>query len=135
MVDLVWHDLYEIGVDFVDDDHKKLLSLMVEIRDAIKSSNFEACTVLLIDLLDCAKLHFDREESYLESVGWEGLPEHRLYHGELLKQADVMRAICAGIQESHDLQECFDSMAKFLVDDILRGDIKFKSFLSYHGHT
>jgi hemerythrin len=135
MVDLVWHEFYELGVDFIDEDHKKLLALMVEIRAAVKDSNFEACTVLLMDLLESAKLHFDREENYLESVGWDGLAEHRGYHQELLKQADVMRAICAGIQESHDLQECFDSMAKFLIDDILRGDIKFKSYLSYHDYT
>ena len=77
---------------------------------------------------------FSREEAYLLQTKYPGLEEHKIYHKELLTKADTTKRICEGIETEHDLVECFDGMANFLVDDILRGDIKFKSYLEYKGY-
>ena len=66
--------------------------------------------------------------------GVKGLEDHKIYHNELLIKADTTKRICEGIETEHDLKECFDGMANFLIDDILRGDIMFKSYLEYEGH-
>ena len=134
MTDLVWHDFLGIGVDFIDTDHKKLLQIMVDTKLAIEAGDNNKCVILLTSLLKEARDHFSREEKYLFDVKYPGLEKHKIYHKELLIKADTTKRICEGIETKHDLKECFDGMAEFLIDDILRGDIMFKSYLEYEGH-
>lgn len=133
MADLQWHQFLEIGVKFIDEDHQKLLKIMQDVKRSIEQDNYNECVVLLNALLKEAREHFSREESFLYEAGYPDLEEHKKYHKELLVQADIIKRICEGIETEHDLKECFDGMADFLIDDILRGDIKFKSFLEYEG--
>lgn len=134
MLDLVWHDFFTIGVNFIDNDHKKLLRIMSDIKQAVENANDKECVRLLTLLLREAKAHYDREETYLANVNYPQLDEHKIYHKELLEKVDTTKRICEGIETKHDLKECFDGMAKFLIDDILRGDINFKSYLEYEGY-
>jgi len=134
MIDLVWYEGYEIGVHFIDDDHRRLLNIMQDIRSAILGEDYPECAKLLYKLLDEARAHFKREEEFLAEAGYPGLAEHQKYHQGLLVQADTTRKICEGVQEKHNLQECFDGMALFLVDDILGGDVKFIPFLKERGY-
>jgi len=134
MTDLKWHDFLKIGVDFIDEDHKKLLGIMLEVKDAIDQGNNKKCTKLLTLLLKEARDHFSREEKYLLETKYPGLEKHKVYHKELLIKADTTKRICEGIETEHDLKECFEGMANFLIDDILRGDIMFKSYLEFEGY-
>ena len=134
MADLEWHEFLEIGVDFIDEDHKRLLAIMREIQQAVNEYDSKKCIVLLTALLKEAREHFAREEHYLEEVKYPELEKHKAYHQQLLSKADTTKRICEGIESEHDLQECFDGMTEFLIDDILRGDIKFKSYLEYNGY-
>jgi len=134
MNNLEWHDFLEIGINFIDDDHKKILKILQDTKYAIESGKDNECIILLTSLLNEARDHFSREEAYLLKVKYPDLEIHKKYHKELLIKADTTKRICEGIETEHDLEECFDGMAKFLIDDILKGDIKFKSYLEYEGY-
>lgn len=107
---------------------------MQQVKDAINKKNFDECALLLETLIKEAKGHFKREEAYLPEAKYPQLENHKIYHGKLLRQAEAAKAICEGIVTEHDIKECFESMAEFLIDDILRGDISFKSYLEYEGY-
>ena len=134
MVDLKWYDIFEIGVDFIDEDHKKLLNIMLDVKNAVEANNHSKCTVLLNKLLQEARAHFAREEAYLAEARYPGLESHKAYHKALLVKADTTKRICEGLDTDNDLKECFDGMANFLIDDILHGDLNFKSHLDYIGY-
>lgn len=133
MANLVWHDFLEIGVDFIDQDHKHLLAIMQEVQSAIIQHDFEACAKLLASLLVEAADHFHREEAFLAEAKYPGLAKHREYHAELLTQAERVKKICENTETAHDVQACFKGMARFLIDDILKGDVQFKSYLEHEG--
>ena len=133
MIDLTWYDFFEIGVDFIDEDHKHLLDIMQNVQNAANEADYPACAKKLNLLLIEAGNHFAREETFLAKSGYPKLDIHKDYHKQLLIKADMTRKICEGINSPHDIQECVDGMAKFLIDDILRGDIQFKSFLQHEG--
>lgn len=134
MTELKWYDFLEIGVDFIDDDHKKLLSIMQATKQAIEAGDNKKCTQLLTQLLKEAREHFAREEQFLADAQYPGLQQHKKYHKELLIKADTTKRICEGIETDHDLKACFNGMADFLIDDILRGDVMFKSHLEFKGY-
>jgi len=68
-IDLAWHEDYEIGVQFIDDDHKHLLNTLQDIRDAILKEDYTECAKLLYRMDDEAKSHFKLEEEFLAEAG------------------------------------------------------------------
>ena len=133
MANLEWHDFYNFGIDFIDDDHRQLLEVMRSIQDAIKSGDMDKSATLLEDLMTLASQHFKREEAFLAKISYPGLEEHKKYHQLLLVQANHARLVCQSTEASHNVEDCFNSLAKFLIDDILGGDIQFKSYLEERG--
>jgi hemerythrin len=133
MADLVWHDFLEIGVEFIDQDHKHMLAIMQGVQGAIIRKDYAECAKLLASLLVEAAEHFQREEAYLAEARYPGLAEHKKYHAELLTQADNVKKICESTEAGHDVQDCFNGMSRFLIDDILKGDVRFKSYLEHEG--
>ena len=134
VTELTWYDFLEIGVDFIDADHKRLLLIMQETKTAITQKDFSKASQLLTTMLSEAAAHFEREELYLLEVGYPELENHKQYHRNLLVQASATKRVCEEIRTDQDIQECFDGMVNFLIDDVLKGDVRFKSFLEYHGH-
>ncbi len=128
-MDLQWHDYYALGDAQLDDDHKALLRVMEQVRGAVAAADRAGCVSLLDVLMDKAAEHFSREEELLAALGWQGLPEHVSYHGELLLKAEFLRALCERAAEPAEIEEHFCAIAEFLVDDLLRGDLEFKPFL------
>ena len=134
MVDLVWYDFYEMGVESIDREHMEILAIMREVQLAIMDNDMRRCANQLDALMVTASRHFENEEAYLAEVQYPKLKEHALYHKEMLKKAQGVKSMCESIEAPHDVKACFDAMASFLIDDILHGDIEFKSYLEYEGH-
>ena len=128
-MDLEWHDHYALGDPQLDDDHKELLRIMEELRGAVAEVGRTRCADLLELLMDRAAEHFGKEEELLGALGWRGLPAHVAYHSELLLQAEFLKSLCDRSAERAEIEEHFKSIAEFLTDDLLRGDLEFKSFL------
>jgi len=134
MINLEWDDSYTIGIDFIDQDHKRLLSIMRDLRDSILEGKLKKCASLSNNIIQETEAHFTKEETYLKKIGYPYLEKHKKYHQELLAQAQQVKNICEGINQEHDLIKCFQVMESFLIDDITNGDVQFVSFLEYEGH-
>lgn len=134
MADLDWHNFYEIGVDFIDAEHKEILSVMRNMRDALLGSDQEKAYSLSNEIITVSSNHFEHEERFLAEVEYPGIIEHSNYHDELLVQAGKIKDVCVGIETEHDLMTCFDEMRNFLIHDILYGDVMFKSYLEHKGY-
>ncbi len=135
MINLDWDKSYEIGINFIDNEHKGILSIMRSIREAINDGDLKECELLSDILIDASARHFAHEEQYLAEVDFPRLEEHKQYHISLLDQARQVKALCGNIEQNGSLEECFDAMEKFLIDDVVMGDLDFKSFLEYYGHS
>ncbi len=132
-VNLIWLDSYTIGIESIDDDHKKILELMRDIMESITARDYVLSAERLEELLSHAMSHFSLEEDYLRKHGYPDLEEHIEYHEKLLLQAKAVKGICESAREKHDLERCFQGLAQFLVDDIIVGDLNFVPFLSRKG--
>jgi hemerythrin-like metal-binding protein len=135
LTDLVWHDFLAIGVKFIDDDHKKLLSIMQKVKRSIEQNDLKQCVPMLALLPEEAVDHFSQEEQFLREVKYPDLASHIEYHKQLLIKAGTVKRICEGPESENNLKVCFDRMANFLIDDILKGDTMFKSYLDHEGYS
>jgi len=77
-----WREEYNIGVDTVDREHQRLFRIinrLLALQEEGGDSRW-ACQEGVKFFKSHAIQHFKDEEAYMESIGYEGLEEHRQIH-------------------------------------------------------
>lgn len=91
---LAWRDVYSVGNEELDSQHKQMLRLITELHHALDRGQTELELRRLIqEACDYAKFHFKTEESLLTSCNYPGLPEHRRVHQEYVNQVESIRRL------------------------------------------
>lgn len=130
-----WLESFELKVPEIDGDHRAMLDLMKATRAAAAAGNRERVEHFLDRLFALAQNHFMREETLMLRWGYPDAMMHATYHQRLLERAKAVRRACAKTDSAEEFEACCDEMMTFLVDDIVRGDMKMKSFLESNGLT
>lgn len=122
---VLWKEEYNIGVDIIDQEHQKLFQTINELfalrRE--KRKNRRAYQEGIRFLKEHAMSHFENEELYMKSIGYQGLDMHRRLHRgfredtlpaleeELLREdyspaaVDHFLGVCTGWLIGHTLTE------------------------------
>ena len=132
---LEWLETFELRVPEIDGDHRVMLDLMKTVQSAAGAGNRLRVEHYLDRLLAFSKSHFAREENLLERWHYPDFKKHAAYHAGLLERAEAVRQACAEIETPEAYKDCCEEMIRFLVDDVVRGDIMLKSFLQNAGLT
>ena len=85
---LVWQERFNIGVDYIDEEHKKLfgiLNRMLMYRDQ-EVKGLWACKEGIKYFKDHAMKHFTEEETYMASINYKGFETHRHLHDNFRKK-------------------------------------------------
>lgn len=125
---------FKTGHPEIDSDHANLAKIIDAVFDSMADNGgTEVCKKLLESFIDAAKQHFTREEQILLDIGFPGVKRHCLYHDDLLEQAIQIKRNCDAMLEQNQLRDCFEAMARFFIDDVIRGDMEFVSFMQERG--
>ncbi|OEJ65952.1 bacteriohemerythrin [Magnetovibrio blakemorei] len=128
-----WSKELEIGVAFVDADHKVLINLLNQVDECIHQK--EETTVLgsvLDALVEYTEYHFLREEKMMELSGYTGLSTHKTTHRMLSgKVRDVYEDFQAN-PGSVDPIDVRDFLQSWLVDHIMGSDFAYKDICLYN---
>lgn len=133
MAKLDWLETFELGLPSIDDDHREMFAIMKSVESAANADDYDLCADLLDKLVKFSAAHFKREEDLLKEAGYPSVEIHSEYHSELVARAIAVKEICIGIRSRENFIECCEEMFAFLVDDIVAGDLNFKSFLQEKG--
>ncbi|HKJ77385.1 MAG TPA: bacteriohemerythrin [Gammaproteobacteria bacterium] len=88
-----WSDTLKVGHAAIDGDHRRLVSLVNQLHDAMKAGKGrDQCGDVLDELIEYANTHFKREEALMERAGFEGMARHKANHDKLLEQVRRLRA-------------------------------------------
>ena len=79
---LVWNERYNIGVEIIDREHKKLFSILNKLYDFghQEEKSHWVCQEAVKFFKEHAVQHFADEEDYMASIHYEGLKTHRHIH-------------------------------------------------------
>jgi len=130
-----WIDTYELGVPEIDGDHRTLVTMMQRISKIMLSDDRKRFVALFDRITDFAQSHFEREEILLRQWGYPDAAGHARYHQHLMAQALELKRSCLEQETPATFQECCQNMVSFIIDDVVRGDLKLKSFLQDRGLT
>lgn len=93
-----WNDRLSVGVEMIDTDHKKLVSMVNELHDAVAAARGKDVLGKVLDgLVDYTKSHFGREEAEMKKFGYPKAAQHAQEHAALARQVlDVQAKYRAG---------------------------------------
>ncbi len=110
--EMVWKDEYSVGIDSLDNDHKKLISLLNQFTtayDYAMSEEYER--EALNDLISYTKYHFEREEQLLDQHDYPDVVAHKAQHKVMIDQVESFVHLYN--IKGHD---ALDEISKFLSD-------------------
>ncbi len=128
MKDLIWDEILSVGVEEVDEDHRRLLELFNLLNRATEAGRTpEYVAAVLEELIHCTAWHFSHEERLMLEHGYEGLAEHRQEHRELMQG---VRALQQKVQQTGVTQEDLQYLERWLTQHILSEDGRMGAYLS-----
>ncbi len=85
---LQWSNFFSVGVDKIDEQHKRLIEILNELYDGIKKNNEEETIKDAIPkLVKYTKEHFVTEEKFMLDIGYPDFDKHFQKHYLLSEQA------------------------------------------------
>lgn len=93
MTFIPWQARYEIGIDFVDRQHKQLVDIINRLHDSMESGATDrVLDGIFADLEVYAETHFRDEERFLEQNGYPDLARHQVGHRQFIDRIHEMRS-------------------------------------------
>lgn len=133
MPKLEWLESFELRVPEIDGDHRTMLDLMKAVQTAAATQNRQRTEHYLDRLIAFSECHFAQENVLLKRWNYPDAELHAQYHAGLLERATAVRQACVNIGAPQTYQECCEEMMSFLIDDVVQGDMRLKSFFDDAG--
>lgn len=135
MEKIVWSDEYSVGVQVLDDQHKKIIRI---VNKLIENSHELVNSVTVADALDemtkYASYHFKTEEQLMEENGYSGYEQQRAQHKAFkIKLVQLCSATTLQVGEVPDI--LLNYLGEWWVQHILQEDMEYRSFFSENGIT
>lgn len=86
-----WNDEYLLGINEIDNQHKKLLKIANELYDLIVDSEEaykNTLSVVLKKLTDYTIYHFSNEEAFMSEYGYTGTATHKISHDSFIAEVN-----------------------------------------------
>jgi hemerythrin len=128
-----WRDEYSVGIKKIDDDHKKLISLLNQFSiayDYAMSESFERKA--LDELVSYTKYHFACEEKLLQEHDYPDFAAHKAQHQVMIAQ--VEKFVLLYNEKGHDaLDEISQFLTDWLINHINGTDKQYSHHLNSRG--
>ena len=130
MRDLVWDSILSVGVDEIDEDHKKLVAIFNTLNHALsEGESHEYLTAVLTELINCTVWHFSHEERLMLKYDYAEREQHKAIHQQLINNArELEERILKKDKTVSD--EDLEYLESWLTEHILTDDLRLGNYLS-----
>ncbi len=121
-----------IQYNALDEQHESLLDELNDYLDMLRGNAGRLPADQCFDRLsDKMHSHFLHEEEIMAGLRYHGLDWHIGHHRESMARLQSLRRQCIdkGYIDIDDINDCFSQV----IDDVLRADLQFKTFLHARG--
>jgi len=123
-----WNESFSVGVDEIDSQHRKLVEMLGNLLEEMKSGRGKAVMAKTIEeMLDYAKEHFATEDKYMKLYKYPESNSHRREHEKFVETArSFYESYVNGSLTAIDLM---NFLKNWLVEHILGSDKKLGKFV------
>lgn len=126
-----WKDEFSIGIDEIDEQHKKIFDIANEAYDLLKDEftidKYDRITELLEELKNYAKIHFSFEEEYMLSIRYKGYFSHKIAHDTFVDKVNSYDLDAIDENQDHYILEILEFVVNWISQHILVTDKKIVS--------
>lgn len=121
-----WKDSYRIGVDIIDEQHKKLFDLaeeaegMLELPDHL--DKFDDIVEIVNELRDYVKYHFAEEEKILFKIQYSKFFNHKVAHNDFIEYIYELDLEEMDKHQNEKVLELLRKLNEWLVEHVLIQD-------------
>lgn len=128
-----WRDEYSVGIESIDNDHKRLLNLINQLQTAVHYQTGEQFEREALDaVVDYTRGHFQREEELMESHDYPELEAHRAEHRQMIERVDGMLEEYRRNPQS-GLEDAVQYLKNWLIHHINGTDQAYSGYLHDRG--
>lgn len=129
----VWDDKFSVSVREIDEQHKRLIGMINELHDGMKSGGGKAVVApILKRLVDYTLYHFSTEERYMSLHRYPGELAHKAEHKKFTdKVMDFHQKFNDGTAAVS--LELMTFLKGWLTDHIMGTDKKYSKYFNDHG--
>lgn len=128
---LEWKKEYEVGVQAIDKQHKKLVEIAGLLYDALAGDPQEYkrdLPKILKDLSDYTIYHFSTEERFMKDYGYPGAETHKIAHRNFIAEINNrVRRLSASSADSGIL--LYEYVGSWLFTHIAKSDKLLADFI------
>lgn len=137
MEKLKWSDNLSVGVELIDNQHKKWIEYYNSVADALHSMQGPSKIASTLGfLIDYTEEHFATEEKHMKKHDYPGYDHHRAIHQDL---RNTLTDLVQDYEEDGATNPLADSIDTFLGYWLIRHisdvDMKFGAYLKEEGIT
>ncbi len=130
MAKIEWSDIFSLGVQSLDDQHKRFIELGNTILLAVRAGETpRQIATHFSKLREYTVYHFLDEEAFMRSVEYPELKAHALEHEELKKQVRYHQEKLFREKLVRE-KDVLEFLKRLLVDHVIYTDLKVKRFLN-----
>ena len=117
---------YKIGVEHIDEQHKKLFELADKaymlLKDDFSIDKYDKIVHILEELKDYTIFHFKSEEEYMESINYKRLFSQKIEHEKFIKVLEDVNYNEIDENQDESLVKILNFLNDWLVEHILKTD-------------
>ena len=117
---LQWNETLATGIPVIDEQHKQIVVMVNQLRDAIEAGDSEAAGQIIPKMVDYTVFHFTFEEELMEMANYSFLPVHRHVHQLFTKRIPEFQKRYAAGEDV--LVELHNMLVRWLANHIQNED-------------
>jgi len=124
-----WKPEYDIGIESIDKQHRKLVGMINNLQTAVDySTGQEFERGALDDLVDYTRTHFKYEEGLMEQNGYPDFEAHRAEHERMIARVEEVLEAYRQDQDSA-MKKATTFLRSWLINHINGTDKQYSQFL------
>ena len=128
-----WEEKYSVGVEEIDNQHKKMFAAINELLDSLEASNTnEHIENIIKSLVEYKMFHFATEEKYFKEFNYDGAEDHIAKHHEFNEKLKALQEKYP-VYEPAFAYELIDFLEDWLIDHLMVVDQQYVKCFHDHG--
>ncbi|MFT7005850.1 MAG: hemerythrin [Colwellia sp.] len=129
-----WTAKLSVGIDSIDEQHKKLVNMINALNDAmLTNSSDELLGKIFIGLAAYTQKHFTYEENMFAEYGYPDSEEHKRQHNELIAQVVELKEKFIENPQRTMSADLMLFLKRWITNHIMRTDKEYAEFLISKG--
>ncbi|MHC1690311.1 MAG: bacteriohemerythrin [Bacteroidales bacterium] len=125
---IIWTNELSIGNIIIDNEHKKLISVIDDLVDLVElNGSREKFAEILSKMTDYVLIHLRKEEKYMMKFGYPKLKEHIQYHRDYNYKVAVYNIELLG-SNPPDPKEIIEYLEEWWENHILNFDMDYEKY-------